>query len=156
MPRRGAGFTLLELLLALAIAGLATAVLIPSLRHSSGVDLRAAARDLATGLRYARNRALAGGTSVTLRLDLDTGRFEVPDSGMHGRIPDSIRLSLYTAQSELVDAHSGAIRFFPDGSSTGGEVKCTGANGSTARVQVDWLTGHVRIFARTGPDGTGT
>ena len=38
----------------------------------------------------------------------------------------------------------GAIRFFPDGSSTGGEIMLAGAAG-TFFVRVDWLTGRIRI-----------
>ena len=55
-----------------------------------------------------------------------------------------IRDRLYTAQSEIVDDKHGAIRFYPDGSSTGGRV--TLASGERKfLVDVDWLTGRVTI-----------
>ena len=38
------------------------------------------------------------------------------------RCPQRLDLKLYTAQSEIVDDKRGAIRFYPDGSSTGGRV----------------------------------
>ena len=59
-------------------------------------------------------------------------------------LPARLDLKLYTAQSEIVDDRRGAIRFYPDGSSTGGRV--TVASGERKLlVDVDWLTGRVTI-----------
>ena len=60
------------------------------------------------------------------------------------QLPEQLELKLYTAQSEIVNERQGAIRFFPDGSSTGGRV--TLASGERKfLVDVDWLTGKVSI-----------
>jgi general secretion pathway protein H len=63
-------------------------------------------------------------------------------------VPTGSRISLYTAQEEQLNGTTGAIRFFPDGSSTGGGV---GLSSATERydILVDWLTGGVSIHART-------
>ena len=55
-----------------------------------------------------------------------------------------LELKLYTAQSEIVDDRRGAIRFYPDGSSTGGRVTVA-AGERRLLVDVDWLTGRVSI-----------
>jgi general secretion pathway protein H len=61
-----------------------------------------------------------------------------------------VKVSLYTAQSETVDETAGRIRFFPDGSATGGQVTLRG--GAVQRkVDVNWLTGEVKI--REDADG---
>ena len=59
-------------------------------------------------------------------------------------LPNSVELHLYTAQSEVLDREKGRIRFFPDGSSTGGAITVSGSK-LAYRVNVDWLTGVIAI-----------
>ena len=59
-------------------------------------------------------------------------------------LPESLALRLYSAQSELSSQTTGSIRFFPDGSSTGGAITVSGPK-LAYRVNVDWLTGAVAI-----------
>ncbi|PIV82132.1 type II secretion system protein GspH, partial [bacterium CG17_big_fil_post_rev_8_21_14_2_50_64_8] len=61
------------------------------------------------------------------------------------RLPEKIEVALFTAQSELMDAKTGAIRFYPDGSSTGGRVTLSRGE-RKYRVDVDWMTGRVKIL----------
>ncbi|MCK7491838.1 MAG: hypothetical protein MZW92_09370 [Comamonadaceae bacterium] len=44
----------------------------------------------------------------------------------------------------MLDAATGNIRFFPDGSSTGGAITVSGPK-LAYRVNVDWLTGAIAI-----------
>lgn len=142
-------FSLLELLVVLAIVALASTILVPAFTGGAGAELQVAARDLASGLRYARSHALTHGDEVTLTLDVDDRRFEISGSDIGRDLPSSVELSLYTARSELLDGNTAAIRFFPDGSSTGGRITVTGANGQERYIDVDWLTGRVDILERT-------
>jgi general secretion pathway protein H len=139
------GFTLLELLLVLVIAaaGYALVVSVGS-GGVSGAELKSAARAVAAGLREARGAAIASQEPAALTLDLERRSMEV-DGGRRPRsLPQRLDLKLYTAQSEILDGKRGAIRFYPDGSSTGGRV--TLASGArTFLVDVDWLTGRVTI-----------
>ena len=67
-------------------------------------------------------------------------------TGGHGphSLPRELELKLYTAQQEVASERKGAIRFYPDGSSTGGRI--TVASGERKfLVDVDWLTGRVTI-----------
>jgi len=142
-PRR---FTLLEVLLVLIIAAGAYALV---LRLSgggvSGVQLKSAARAVAAGLRDARGTAIARQEPTALFVDLDKRQIEVEGRGRPRSLPGNLSLKLYTAQSEIVDEQRGAIRFYPDGSSTGGRVTLGGAGESRLLVDVDWLTGRVTI-----------
>ena len=63
-------------------------------------------------------------------------------------MPTGSHISLSTAQQEQLNAATGAIRFFPDGSSTGGGVGLS-LGAERYDIQVDWLTGGVSIHART-------
>jgi len=79
-----------------------------------------------------------------LTLDLVRRRFAVSGDPREIALPESLALHLYTAQSELLDQATGNIRFFPDGSSTGGAITVSGAK-LAYRVNVDWLTGAIAI-----------
>lgn len=139
------GFTLIELLVVLALMGLALAVAAPLVANAlPGTQLRAAARDVATGLRYARSLAIAGNTDVTFDIDVATRRFAVPQGNRKGELPEQTEVTLTTATSELLDADKGSIRFFPDGTSTGGGVELK-RDGRHFLVTVDWLTGRVAV-----------
>jgi general secretion pathway protein H len=145
MPRaRLRGFTLLELLLVLVIVATGYALVARLAAGGvSGAELKSAARAVAAGLRDARGTAIATQESAALMLDLENRSFEAP--GRRARaLPRRLELKLYTAQSEIVNERRGAIRFYPDGSSTGGRV--TVASGERKfLVDVDWLTGRVTI-----------
>ncbi len=127
------------------LMGLAYA-LAPRLLFSgvSGADLKAGSRDVAAGLRTARAEAVNGRKEVAFVLDLDQRSFSLTGRPESRQLVSGIDLKLYTAQSELVSDRRGAIRFVPDGSSTGGRV--TVASGERKfEVDVDWLTGKVTI-----------
>lgn len=144
--RRPFGFTLLEVLLVLVIAGGGYALVVRlSGGGVSGAQLKSAARVVAAGLRDARGTAIARQEPTALLLDLENRRIEVEGRGKPRALPEKLGLKLYTAQSEIVDEQRGAIRFYPDGSSTGGRVTLQGAGESQFLVDVDWLTGRVTI-----------
>lgn len=139
------GFTLLELLVVLVIAVLLVAVVPPLISGMSGAtELRSAARQLAAGLRFARNEAVTRQREAVLTLDLSKHRFAISGDPREIALPESLSLHLYTAQSELLDQATGNIRFFPDGSSTGGAVTVSGPK-LAYRINVDWLTGAIAI-----------
>ena len=139
------GFTLLEILIVLVIGVLLVALVPPLLSGMSGAtELRGAARQLAAGLRNARNEAVVRQQEAVLTLDLERRRFGVTGDPREIALPESVALKLYTAQSELLDSATGGIRFFPDGSSTGGAITVSGPK-LAYRVNVDWLTGTVAI-----------
>ncbi len=138
------GFTLLELVVVLTLLGLLLVVLPPMIRGGGDGDLKAAARDVAAGLRRAQSEAVARNREVTFVLDVNAHRFRIGDGGEARPLPGAIGLQLYTARSELTDAATGAIRFYPDGSSTGGEITLSSET-RDYHVAVDWLTGRISI-----------
>jgi general secretion pathway protein H len=144
-----AGFTLFEVLVVLAIVGLVTAVVAPVLfRGLAGTQARAVAYEIAAALRQARGEAVAQNTDVAVTFDLSRRAYAVERSRPKP-VPDGVAMELYAATVEQLDAASGGIRFFPDGSATGGQVTI---GDGTARyaVDVDWLTGRVSISEALG------
>ncbi|MCH8035913.1 MAG: GspH/FimT family pseudopilin [Proteobacteria bacterium] len=139
------GFTLIEIMVVMAILALMLVLISPNFSTAlPGVSLKAAARTLAGSLRHARSRAIALNEEVALAIDVETRRYAIVGGKTSGKLPGKGEIRLFTAQSELIDATSGTIRFFPDGGSTGGGV--TFIDGERRyRVLVDWLTGQTSI-----------
>ena len=146
------GFTLLELLVVLLLMTIVFAATPPLL---SGIglttELRGAARQLAAGLRLARNEAVTQQQAEALTVDVEQRRFSVAGKTRNLPDDDDVTIRLYTAQSELLDGTRGNIRFFPDGSSTGGYIALADAK-VEYRVKVDWVTGHISIETRNAED----
>lgn len=144
------GFTLLELIVVLALIALVLA-LVPGLmlRPQPGLDIEVAARALADGLRQTRSEAMVRNREEVFAVDVEQGLFRAGRDRALRQLDRDIELRLYTAEAELLDHDSGRIRFFPDGSSTGGAIDLRLAD-QERRVSVDWLTGQVEI-ARAAP-----
>ena len=139
-----AGFTLIEILVTLAILSLALALIVGQRPPwSSTMGVRAAAAQIAAGLREARSEALAQNRPMSFDIDIAQHRFRV-GSGPIRSLPGELNLELLTVSGERRNAHTGGIQFNPDGSSTGGRISI--ADGRLAiAVGVDWLTGRVSI-----------
>lgn len=139
------GFTLLEMILVLVIAATVAAVAVPNLEPAlANMQLRAATRDIASALRYARGQALSRGREAVFSLDVDRHIYQVSGRRKAYGLPTSVQLGLFTAETELSGQGQGSIRFYPDGSSTGGRVSLD-ALGKRRLVDVNWLTGAVVI-----------
>ena len=145
MPSQPRGFTLVELLVVLAIAGLMLALAPPLISSvMPGVELKAAARRTAGALRLAREIAIADGRDAAWVLDIDSNRYRIDGDHRGGSLPAGLEVELVAAEDEMQSDSVGAIRFFPDGSSTGGRVILKRGDGGY-QVGVNWLTGRILI-----------
>lgn len=144
--RRGQhGFTLVELIVVLAIGGLLLALTPPLITAAlPGVELKAGARRAAGALRQTREIAIAQGAEAAWLIDIESGRYRIEGQVHRGSLPDGIEIELVTAQDELRSERVGGIRFFPDGSSTGGRLILKRGDGGL-QVGVNWLTGRILV-----------
>lgn len=145
----GTGFSLLELLVALVIMTAVFIIAIPSLTAGGGTELKAAARTVAAGMRKTRNRAVTRNEPAVLTMDVENRRFQMAGETRTHTLPRSVDVKLFTAQAELISDEVGAIRFFPDGSSTGGRITVSAAD-VQYHIDVDWLTGRIRLLDDAG------
>ena len=141
-----AGFTLIELLVVTVIMVMAYSLAGPLVTSGvSSTELKASARQLAAGLRKARSDAITHRRETVLTVDVDGRRFQLSGDPRIYRLPKDVEVKLFTARSELVNANTGSIRFFPDGGSTGGRITVAAKQRQYA-VDVNWLTGQVAIL----------
>ncbi|MGZ8185593.1 MAG: GspH/FimT family pseudopilin [Methylobacter sp.] len=139
------GFTLIELIIVLFIVVLGFSAI--GINLSSGNDameIKAVARDIVSALRYARGQALVSHEETTLTLDLEENSYSVSNRDKAYTIPQTIDVTLITAQDELTGNGRGSIRFFADGSSTGGRVTLERDNTSW-QIDINWLTGQIEL-----------
>ena len=139
------GFTIMELLIVLVITVLGFAVV--AINMSGGRDtleIKAAAQDIVSALRYVRGQALITHRDAALSIDLENNRYTVSGRDKAYLIPESIAVTVVTAQSELTGSGQGNIRFFPDGSSTGGRITLERAK-TAWRIDINSLTGQTEL-----------
>lgn len=143
--RSEAGFTLIEVLVVLAIVGLALGLV--AVRGASGnrtMALEAAAMGLAEDLRQARSQAIYANAPVRLMLDLERRTWGLGNQRQHGLPPD-VAVEFLTIASAVVGKGQAGIEFAPDGSSSGGTITLRDG-GQVRRITIDWLTGRVGII----------
>jgi general secretion pathway protein H len=139
------GFTLLELLVVLGILAAAAVFAMPlATRPHADAVLTATAYKLADGMRMARASAIRDNRERTMTIDLARRRFWVDGVTAAAPIAEGIAVDVVTVRAEQLSARQGRLRFFVDGSSTGGNVLLTGG-GRTVSVKLDWMTGHSSV-----------
>lgn len=155
-----AGFTLIEALVVLALMATAFALFAGALLGAMpGQQLRSATGLLAAEMRATRARAVATGIDQSFVIDtqarewrsgasdamsVETMAGEGGTARRSGTLAEALAIGATVAREEQPGPGIAAIRFFADGSSTGGRIVVR--RGEAAwRVDVNWLTGAVRV-----------
>jgi len=138
------GFTLLELLVVLAIAGLLLATIPPMVSAvMPGTELKTATRELALSLRQARLDAVSHATTVDVKFAGDPARYAIGDSPFT-LLPDDTQLRVRHLTYAEISLEPYRLNFFPDGSSSGATLLLS-RRGSHHAVSVGWLMGRVTV-----------
>jgi general secretion pathway protein H len=134
--RRDPGFTLIEMIVVIAVMGLIAGLVMTRQQwHSKGLDLDITQRALTGALRLARSRAVAQDRIVSVITG--PAGFSV-DGGPPGDLPAQQTIS------------PGRIVFMPDGGSSGGQIAVTSPHNRFV-LNVDWLTGRVTALQPPAP-----
>lgn len=141
---REAGFTLLELIVVLAVLGLLAALVAmrgPPVSHA--LALRSVVSEIAAGLRATRQDAITSDRPAEYRIDLARRTARGAD-GTVVWLPAGMGVTVLTADGEVRNAEVADIRFEPDGSSTGGRIVLVDGQHRTG-IGISWLTGRVSV-----------
>ena len=138
--KRDDGFTLLELLVSLAILALVSAIALPSLSRQPVSKVDSAAALIKSILVKARERSIALNEDVYVELDFS--RRLITGFETSAPLPTDIYIR---STSEASGADGVArIRFFPDGSSSGGSIVISHQN-RTVELHINWVTSDVLL-----------
>lgn len=145
------GFTLLEVLLVMAILAMASLVVVPNLGRLDVRTFGAQVREATALLNYARRLAVVEGQPATARLHPGTRDDDTDPDG--GDLPPAAaewfsgatRLSYEDSTEQVTDVDAPLdLVFFPEGGSTGG-VLILRNDDREARIVVDPFTGRVTL-----------
>ena len=144
------GFTLLELIVVLAIAGLLFALGEPSVRTlAATMEYRDAGRQIVSVAKNARRHAFAQGIPMDLLIDTDRNRYALSadspsvSADQFAPLPEAHDITVVYAAEVSPKPGLAAIRFYPAGGSSGGEISVARPSGAGVHLTIDWLLGDV-------------
>lgn len=139
------GFTLLELLVGLGILAMVLAVVAPvASRTRASMELRSTAFDIASSMRNTRAAAQTSNAEQALIIDVSSRLLWTEGQSLRKALPRRFGMTLDLPVAERVSSNAGRVRFFPDGSASGGKVVLR-EGGRIATVFVNWLNGDVQV-----------
>lgn len=141
--QKNKGFSLLELMIVLVLGGMLAGVVATSM--SNGPVLRKTAHEVMSSLRHARSIAVMQQREIVWKMDIDTKKYWIDIAAQKSKkMNKAIDAKVHTAESEVVSQNVGGVRFFPDGSSTGGKVDLI-YNKQKYVVNVEWISGRISL-----------
>lgn len=139
-----AGFTLIEMLVVLAIVAAATGIALFGLQVARAANSpEAFAHQIGDSLVALRYRALNTGRAQSARFDMQGKRLIVAVNDSEVILPAEYSLVATVGREAGASDTVSSITFLPDGSSSGVEISIADAHGNWAKLRVNWLTGLV-------------
>lgn len=145
--RTPCGFTLLEILVVVAVLGIMLTLLVPP--RSRPVSVTQSAAELAGALRQTRTHALRSGNTAELVLDLARRTYHI-DHQPQRFLPDALEITIETASVAVPVRDRAVFRFAADGSTDGGLIRLRLSAGhapAQATLHIGWFDGQVTIDA---------
>jgi len=139
------GLTLAELLVVIAIIALASAITVPFYRViAMNLDLSAAARDLASDLRYAQQLAVTTQVNHQVIFTLANNSYDLKNSGSNAIVKSRIIKSPITILS-ITGLPGNTVTFNSTGAATStGIITLTNPNNRTSTIEIK-PSGYVKI-----------
>ena len=141
------GFTLLEILLVLAIIALGASLLLPSFGVLESRDFSVQVRDAVSQLNFARRSAVINGrTSIVLLAGETNADFPNTKDNMVARwVSDDIGLKFFdsTDREIISETNSFEVSFYPEGGSSGGTLIFFQSE-QAAKIFIDPFSGRIK------------
>ncbi len=137
---RQAGFTLIEIMVAFAIAAFLIGVTTPAMmKMYDSMKYRDAVRAVVSAIHATRHAAMTRGEIIDFVINPEFRQFQVGNGDIK-ELDASIELTAHTAR-EVNRGGNAVIRFYPDGSASGGSIDVVHQTGKGVSLRVDWLLG---------------
>jgi general secretion pathway protein H len=148
--RREDGFTLIEVVCALAIIAILVAVMLPAIpRGTSRTRLEAYAIEAATLLKADRDAAIRRHAEIATQINAPSRSLRSGATGKTLRMPQDVHFEAILARFCNRRAAGPTINFFASGMSCGGTIALTRPNGGF-QIRVNWLTGGIEVVQVKG------
>jgi general secretion pathway protein H len=154
-PNGSRGFSLLELVIVLIIISLLALLVTPRLTKTiSHMEVKSAAKKISAILRYCRSDAINKNRIVQVNFDTESNLISVmsADEGEENPImrnsyllPKVIRMEKIEAGKTILENALPSFEFYPNGGANGGTAVVRGGEGRAYTLQVDFLTGGVKV-----------
>jgi type II secretion system protein H len=162
------GFSLIEIIVVLAILGLSISLVTPSLsQFLRTVELKGAAKKVGGILRYCRSEAVNKGRTVQVLFDSNSREVRIQSNGLaEGKeeqekkedpipkkaysLPDRIRIKKVDVISTQSLSDVPLIEFYPNGGSNGGSILLDSEGRNSYNIEVHFLTGMVKVVKGEG------
>lgn len=143
--RSARGFSLIELAVVLFIVVIGfAAVGINIATGNQTSQMKASVRDMLSALRYARGQALISRKETVVAIDLAENQYTVSNRNKVFHLDKDMEVTMVIAQDELDENEVGKIRFYPDGSSSGGRITLEWGE-LAEEININWLSGQVSL-----------
>lgn len=134
------GFTLVEMLIVLAILALVAAIAGPGLvKRYRTADLQTSASEIVARFRASHTLAIATVKPKQIVIDPQARSIDF-DDGHTIDLPQDVEMVVTTGRETTVDGGEAILTFLPNGSASGVEIDLR-QKGRTAHIEVNWLTG---------------
>ena len=130
------GFTLVELLVVLAILAISLSYVIPKIAGGETAELKGSARRLLYTIRRLSDEALFTKEKRVLTLDLDHGEYWEGDGRSKSRFPGHVSIRSVMVGTDVVTTGVISITCFPSGFREGASIKLSsqGSGGYTVVI----------------------
>ncbi len=142
------GFSMIELIMALVIAGIMMAVAVPKFTHVNDADIYTAARQVKSDIRYTQELAMSKYRQTTISFAPDSNTYTISGITRLRKLPPgsnaifnagSTLVFKFNAYGEPIDATTGALI-------TGGaEILTISSGGFTEQIAVSNIAGKANI-----------
>lgn len=147
---KDAGFTLLEMIVALIIVALVSTIAVTSVgRSKKPPTLDRMAKSTHSLILRARQKAMLTGVLQRLKIDTQTNRIEIHGEKQTLSLPMSTSIKVTTA-TKLVSDQRAELQFNPDGSASGGTLEITDELGRSQSIRISWITGLPSFLSDNG------
>jgi prepilin-type N-terminal cleavage/methylation domain-containing protein len=137
------GFSIIELIMVIVIAGIAMAIALPRLTAVTEVDLYSTARQVKSDIRYTQELAMSKYRQTTITFGSNTNTYTITSSGptQTKQLPPSSK-AIFSAGSTLIFTFNA----FGEPIIGGGGTLIISSGGSNEQIMVSSITGTANIL----------